>query len=516
MGLDGRGLRRCDECGKPMRNATRIHEGHEYCQSCHKRVFVAVECTQCQSPMRGHRHAQVPYVCSNCERAVRTCLRCGKPLPLASLRVAHGAVCSSCARHVLEPTPCERCGVLSKRLSRSLAQGITIRVCDRCRNQATHKTCSHCGRYRAVAAQLPDGKARCANCLPGEETSHACPDCQAVMSGPGHSRCRHCQIASQVRASLALTSVAMVFPWGREMVDRFCQWYIADGSLAPLALRRLPHYEAFFQRLETAGGREGAPSASTLLAHFRVEELHRYKVPMRFLRDVQGLALDAKAKVEHAERTRIQDLLASSRQASWFTLLKQYVAWLEGRGKLARTIRLYASAAQAVCKSLELSLDVPPDGAPFERYLRYHRGQRTNLSVFVSYCRRELGWEVSMPTLTSSSAPAPVHPVLQELDVLLERVRRGAGDQQAQLERAVSLLLGFDDLRLSEVQWTIGRRSGRPLAFMRGTETVQLPKAVGDLAAQWLRHGAPPDLLPPKLPDGSPDSAPRRQKRKVG
>lgn len=467
-----------------MVNAARIHLGNEYCVTCERRVFVATQCSRCQGSMRDHRHAQTEPVCRKCVRADRTCVRCGKSLPSATLLLSNGAVCGPCAYYVVDPRPCELCGTLSHRLLRMRGRSDGPKVCSSCRDANTHATCSHCGRYRAVAGMSIDRRPRCSTCLPGAEASRRCPGCGQVLQGPGRGRCRNCQVGEKVEAHLKLTAAGMQYKWSKTLIAEFSAWYRNRGSQSTIATRHLATYDGFFERLEAAAGAQGTVNQVLLLDQFRPEELLRYKVPLKFLSSHQRVHLDAKVRAEHAAVFHARDALRSGKDEAWHALVSDYAQWLQLTPRKPRTVALYMLAAVGLCKSLSLTSSQGPEQSGLARYLRLHRGQRANLSVFVHFGRQTRDWTCSMPP--ENDTPGSGEPLLTELELLLSEIQAGKGTEQ-HFGRALALLLGFEKLDLNAVQWTIGRRSGRPLALRHAGEDVPLPRQVGDLAALWLR-----------------------------
>ena len=133
MSNDPRYGRHCDECGRDLVKAVRIHLEKEYCAACYKRTFVKAQCVTCQQSMRAHRHASEEPVCDSCIRGKRTCMRCDKPVPQAAKLVGKRAVCNTCAPYFRERRHCANCGKLSFRVSASLSSGIEGQICDSCR-----------------------------------------------------------------------------------------------------------------------------------------------------------------------------------------------------------------------------------------------------------------------------------------------------------------------------------------------------------------------------------------------
>src|SRR5699024_3299759 len=181
---------RCDSCGGRMPKAVRVEDGYAYCRKCYQVTFEATRCGRCGGGMRAHYNDTDP-VCRECKRTGRTCLRCGGTFRKAGRLVRGGAVCSSCAPHFRPATACSACGQPSKRVSR--VSWFDGPVCDSCR-KPDHVTCAVCRRHRSCAGETAEGKPVCRDCLPGEEITHACPDCGEQTPGGGRAPCRGCAV----------------------------------------------------------------------------------------------------------------------------------------------------------------------------------------------------------------------------------------------------------------------------------------------------------------------------------
>lgn len=223
MGIDKKGVRFCDECGRGIAKAHKIHKSHEYCDTCYPRVFPSVPCSQCGESARPHRNDPQPPVCTACEIAQRKCIRCEKSVPRAALVLDGKAVCPSCVPYFREPAACAHCDRKTTRLSSAPSHGITEKICESCRNKLTHATCGGCGKYRKVAQRSELG-ARCVRCVDNPEVEHACPDCGSAVHGAGKSRCRSCANKIAMMRELNLTSAIFRNEWVAILWTRFGIW----------------------------------------------------------------------------------------------------------------------------------------------------------------------------------------------------------------------------------------------------------------------------------------------------
>lgn len=483
MSVDSRGERRCDECGNRVKHVKRIHNGTEYCATCYGRVFVAAKCSKCGEMTRVHRHSQSAVECRTCTLAARVCQRCGRALPQASKLLSTGAICSPCSVQLSEPRPCELCGIMSKYLSRAPKLGISELACNRCRTLVTHKTCSFCGKHRAVASIDLNGKPRCAVCVPGNEISHYCPDCQIEVRGPGEGRCRSCLVARQILSNLSIAIAGCEYSWSRDIFEAFGKWYLSRGALTPNSVKKFAKYDIFFQRLEVAVGSSGVIESDVLLANFNSDELTVFKVPLQFLSQSGKVEINNTARMENADVDRIREIVIGSRQQPWYGLLKQYADWIAASKKAPLTSRLYLSAARNACTELIRSNSATITQLKFDRYLRHHPGQKNNLSVFATFCRDILGWALKMPNKKVKETEFTV----RKLERLLVNLRDDGTDTRNSLETVIGTLLGFEKLQLRNVKWTFKGRTGRPVAMHHEDEIVKLPVGVQKLAQSWLK-----------------------------
>lgn len=214
MGIDQKLRRFCDECGRSIVKPTRIQRGVEYCSTCYYRLFKPVPCAKCAQPVRVHRASTEKPMCRRCVAAARTCSRCGKGVPGKAGRVIDGqAICASCAPYFKPAETCEQCGRLSSRLSRAPSLGIEQRVCESCRNRASHITCAVCGKYRPASGEQCNGRPLCLTCVHNPSLSHACPTCGVSVPGSGQSHCRACTNRSRLEREVRLQAIALDRGW---------------------------------------------------------------------------------------------------------------------------------------------------------------------------------------------------------------------------------------------------------------------------------------------------------------
>lgn len=436
MGTDHRGRRFCDGCGQLVAKIERIEGRDEYCGTCYKREFVVRRCS-CGGSVRAHVSNHGPYTCRKCEAATRTCLRCAGPVPRAGLRVDGGVVCPSCRPYFREPQPCESCGLLSRRLSRRSDDPLGLLVCDRCRNKASHATCCHCGRSRAVAGRLSDDRPYCAPCGPQGGVTHPCPDCAGPVAGAGSGRCRPCLNRAALGREVSLHLGGLERSECRGWLPDFAAWMHARSPDSPILVRSFARHMAFVARIDSLLSGDQRVTGDWLLSRFSVSEMRRHLQFMRYLDETHGISLSEAAKQEAAEDERIRECLMRARRQAFKDVAEAYASHLTACELPVRTRRQYLSAAIAFCEQAKV-VDQAWSAESTLKYLAKRPGQRANLGVFVTFCRQVMGWAV--PDLPSPPAPKADSPSAKRLRQLMQNVE-SAGElaSSAQRERVIEL-----------------------------------------------------------------------------
>lgn len=398
MSIDPKFGRYCDGCGRGIVNAVRVHLGKDYCRSCYQTNFVKVQCTACQGPMREHKHATGEPTCNACKRSSRTCLRCGKFTLVAGKLVGNSAVCAACAPYFREKQPCSSCGQMSSRLSRPLFAGMKEPVCDSCRSRLSHATCSTCRRYRAVAGHSDDGSKHCKDCVPGQQVSHACPDCGAQVPGGGLGRCRTCVTRLSVHREAALCAASFEGERTKDIWHAFVQQQLEAAPESPKLISQIQHASTFFREFDRHFSREQDVSAQALSERIESRFMRSHLLASRFV--VQALALNTfdETRALASEQRRAADVLTEAEGARHGALVLAYDQWLTEMGTAARTKRLYLRVAQDFCTDGKVDSDTPWVERQAIRYLTARPGQAANLGRFINFCKRSKGWDVKLPT----------------------------------------------------------------------------------------------------------------------
>lgn len=487
MSYDAKRVRYCDECGRSITKAHRRHRGNDYCSSCYARVFVRRPCRVCGELARFHKNTPVAEaVCPSCARERRTCLRCNKPLPRAAKIIAGGAVCGACAPYFNERKPCSQCGRPSLRLSSAPRHGVYEKICDRCRNRLTHRTCSVCHRYRRVAGELPNGKSFCTECAPEAPQTHRCPGCDTVVPGKGQGHCLVCLNRTRVAKEVTIQQLALSKEWSRHLYEEFGVWLINGHPNHRRLLSILRNHFVFFDILDRAFSSVEEITGTALLDRFQVSGLRAHALPVRYLTARLGFAFDAQTKAEHAERHRIATIVRTHSSQPWGKRLERYAESLAASGTAARTSRLYLTAAAEFCRA-ELGSEEGFHTEPMlQRFLQRHPGLRASLYRWNTFCSELAHEAISMP-------PARVRRGLprtaRELARLLSTIDAVGVDRASTslMQRLLAKAFGYSVKQFCERQWSIRRAEGA-IWLRSAEEQLRVPDRIVSVAIEWVKR----------------------------
>lgn len=374
----------CDDCGRSMQKAHRIHKGRRYCVTCYSRVFKRRLCPKCGC------YAQLPKddpnaVCRKCEKA-KPCVRCGKAEYEIGRITPYGPVCNACAPHFRKPDPCENCGGPSARLTRVVRLGGDKRLCPKCA-RADHGTCPACRRHRLLQ-EGPDGRMLCKACAELGEVP--CPSCGKPMPAGRGKSCEACYWANAFRKRLAMDQAALAGRIIREAFGEFGEWLLAKVGSAKAAIT-IHRYLPFFMELDKRWN--AIPSYQDLLQQFGAEGLRRVRLPMGWLSEMKGVTPDAEAREEDSERRRIDAILTSIPHGTLAAqalhgyrdeLLKR----LASGDTSIRSIRLAMRPAASLLTTSDASGHALPNKADLDKYLVNAPGQKAALTGFTNYLNR--------------------------------------------------------------------------------------------------------------------------------
>lgn len=479
MGIDPGGTRFCDECGSAIQKAHRVHAGHDYCAKCYPRVFIPMPCSRCAQSTRAHRALLQP-VCAACERETRRCLRCDRPMIKAGRQVGARYACNACAPHFRQKQPCPACGKASSRLARTA--GSDVATCDACRNRLTHETCAGCRKYRLVVARSDSGRPYCANCVPGSQVSHACPDCGVAVPGRGTGRCLRCYNREACTSRAVLGAATLNQPWVRDLFTDYAQWLWAERPTKPALHKLLEAHLPFFARLDTEFTTLAAVKSDALQRQLGSPVLRKYLLASRFVRQRLGLqTATPQDQVDAGGWARARQR-ASEHPAG--EVLIQYADWLVQQSVAPRTARLYLSAAAKLCEFSRVTQNPPPQHA-VEEFLRRRPGHRNSLSRFCVFASQSLGWAIALGGMpTTGRAPTTVKRLRALLDQVSSEGLRKA--RALDLARIVALSFGYAQPKSAELPMI--EASGAGYVLVADGEHLPVPPLLAAVAGEIVRR----------------------------
>lgn len=478
MGTDRKGERFCDHCGRIFDKAVHVHLGFEYCRACYQTQFRRASCSKCAGPVRAHKLASDP-VCGACERAERTCLRCGRLTPHAAKLIDGRAVCAGCVNQFAAERVCEGCGKKSRSVSRvqssltpTMAEETAVAVdtgnqllCRPCRTRLTHATCSICSRHRNLWSVGSSGKAVCRTCAGPEPATHACPGCGVTVAGSGLGRCMPCILHSAASRRSRLLSTGLERAWCRDMWEGFVEQVLQTNAYLPKASRLLTSAISYFQLIESAYREPGDLTVATLHEGISSPVHRRHLLAYRFV--LESLGSDAadgasEARAQANEARRLKVVLARASGRPYASLLEGFVDSLRSAGKAERTIRLYAGVAQAFCDRAAVTSERPWAPNAVVEYLKHTPGAAASLSAFITFCRERQQWGVSMPNKAARRADQA------RADRTVDR-----------LHKAMAKVRGkpVDGLKLLDVVRVISAATGLPMNKLAGMRLDVVPEA---------------------------------------
>ncbi len=370
----------CDECGRPMKKAARKYKGNRYCSACYLRLFKKRICPKCGNIARVFIK-DPKAVCISCERKA-PCIRCGKTgYPLGKM-TPYGPVCNSCYSWFRETKPCAFCGTPSKRLSSYPSLGVDVLICEKCASTLMGKgTCQACHYHRKLY-DAPDGRRLCRRCL--EEADGRCITCGKKIPAGRNGKCEECSFREGLLRRVAFNKAAFATKRFSTLYEEFGKW-LDEETGAHKAFLCINKFLLFFTEMESLW--KDIPPYEELLSYFGAEGLRRVRLPMRWLKETQGVIVDPEKRERDSEERRIEALLSSFPQGKHFSLLEEYVNFLRrkvGKGKLKiHSMRLALQSAVGLLETMER------DGLPIQEdvnhYLAAKPGQRNSLSGFVRF-----------------------------------------------------------------------------------------------------------------------------------
>lgn len=414
--------RKCDQCGRSMAKAHRIHQGGAYCSICYPRLFPQRQCTVCGKAARAHKEEAVP-ICRSCHLKDRICLRCHKPTPRGALRVGNGIACGSCARYY---KPEERCGICDRpslRLSALSSAPEIGRICEKCRRDHSAATCSCCGKHRTVHFQSLDRLPLCRLCAADPAAQHPCPDCGVDVGGVGEATCFACGIKRSNMRKVQAAEELLQTETVRRLVRDFYGWMESRGNANKFAAGA-SRYVTYLAKLDAALAQgSGDLDNEMLVRTFSTEELRRMGKLAQHLAEIGLLTADGDQRRANTEVRLIEQKLEEATRQPWGPEIAKYHVYMQhGREKKLsdRSVRSYLTAANALMGFAKKSAAHSLTQGDVDRYLRRKPGARASLSPFLRYVEATAG--VSVKAVARKKSPVSDRKRIREIATLLRLV----------------------------------------------------------------------------------------------
>lgn len=466
-----------------MQKAHRIEAGQAYCQSCYARLFEHVRCSNCGKTCVTKKFDPRP-LCRACTIAERRCVRCGRPVPRAGIRVGAGVVCPSCAPHYREKRPCSECGALSAQLTR--IEGAGEPICPRCARKTTHATCAACGKHRRIGAVKSNGRLICVSCAAPEPARHTCPDCGTTIPGSGSAPCRTCGARRRGRAAVAAAAPAI--GWPRELFERYCEECLivsAKGRIVPDVEKAATFFRALSRKILSEDRLDGI----SLHRAFGAEALRRAQHAVAFLTETTNSEITEAERRALVEEDRIERIFREVEQRPWASDLKGYDTSLRARLPViaVRSRRLYIRAAVGLLDASGCLRLKDVDQASLDAFLRRRPGQRSSLAPLLKWVADWPGIHLKLPPGRKTKAEtnekailADVARIMSDLETVQHKSRA-----RALIALAISRLYRVP---LERVLTLSGKDViiGDDICLWPNGEAIRLERPLTDAFQRWI------------------------------
>lgn len=462
-------------------------------------------CKDCGKPTH-LRSAGGEPLCRSCRVKDRSCLRCGKPVPKASMTLDEGVLCWPCSVHHREPKPCPVCGQLSLRLSRDSKRGFTEQVCEHCRRKG-NVTCGACGKNRHPAGTLPDGRVVCKTCLERADQPFICPQCGKEGKPHSKTRCQTCYWKERAEKRFKDAVAMLANEWTRDAFQRFYRDLIERQDAQKVATARLERYFLFFAKLDSSFPKPRDITAEGIIAAFGAEGLRRHVVPYGFLMAQKILPELAREALEESSERRRQHQLINEAEGEWYgSLLGRFALHLEKineryasrgwKGKnrrfIPRTVTADLRAASVFLKSVtEAGAGSLQQLQQFhlDRFLAEHGGYRAGISAFVRYLNRKekLFRRMSLPSAKTNLPEGVFLPRVKYEELLRAWLNPSDETLKESLVCALMLLYAQPANRVVRVRLSdLAHGRDELYRVALGRTEITLDPRLGELLDRWL------------------------------
>lgn len=429
----------CDDCGKPMEKAHRIHKGLRYCSTCYAREFERRMCSKCGNLAMLYKNDH-EAICRRCQRN-KPCARCGKAEYKIGKITPYGPVCKTCLPYFKETKACGLCGILSTRLTRVSRLGIDVPVCPKCARRDI-ATCQMCRRHRLLS-EMPDGRMLCKACL--EKGEVPCPTCGGTMPAGYGSVCEACYWKEVFRKRLVIDQATFSAPGVGQAFDEFGNWLALEVGNQKAALF-IHRYLPFFLEIQKQWKR--IPDYAELLGYFGAEGLRRVRVPMRWLGKAKDILPDATAREQDSDRRRIEAIMASipieTEAAKVLAAYKDNLMnRIKGGKATVRSARLAIRPAASLLLIADSTGSKLPDQAALNRYLLEAPGQMAAITGFVNFLNEKHELALSLKVDKKLVSMARKKNLEKELMALIREKGNGEESRKRWLSVALAYFHGL-------------------------------------------------------------------------
>lgn len=371
--------RSCDECGRTISKAKKVHREKRFCETCYARLFKQHLCPACNT------FARLPLfdtsaVCRTCE-VKRPCVRCHRTGLKIGRLTAQGPACVSCAHYFRKSQPCERCEIPSTRLVRIQVDDHLLRCCQACYSSLRTACCSACRKPRVIVSV--EGPALCKKCFELGEVP--CPKCNRPMPAGLGNACTACFWDSSFDERRGRLLSGVEDEQLRTAMGDFTVWLRARRG-AHFAALNMPRYQPFLQALY--GQWKGLPSYTEIVAHFGAETLRRSRLVVNWLAESGMLVVDPEARENSSDQRRINHSLQYFPEGIAREALHSYGQELVDRSVKLRTVRMALSSARRLLHSSNEAGQVLPNQRQLRLLLRSRPGLHASLLGFVNFLNR--------------------------------------------------------------------------------------------------------------------------------
>ncbi|MDC5008801.1 hypothetical protein OHW24_16015 [Acinetobacter baumannii] len=406
----------CDECGRSVDKIHRVYKQNNFCHTCYVRVFKIKICPSCGGVARLNQYDK-SAICQKCENN-RPCVRCQRIDYSIGKITKHGPVCKSCSVYFREFQVCERCGVLSQKLSRVGRFLDNLRVCPKCATR-DYRTCPSCRRYRLLEKDVISDQMYCKKCL--NSPPHYCLNCEIKIPAGRGDYCEICswQQILERKVEKLVNNIEDVKL--QKYFKNYIRWLTQQVGPQRASLLITKHIR-FFEETHDLW-KEQVPVYREFLGRLRSSGLRKYMLPMQWLTKVHNLEIDIQAKEFCSELDQLNRLKNICLESTFQTqILQNYFEVLINRVNMGtttiRSARLAMKPASALMYEVSKSRFSLPRIWHVKNYLSHHPGQASTLIGFIIFLNQNYNANLTYSFIKNSSFLSAVRNRKLELEMI--------------------------------------------------------------------------------------------------